>query len=115
MRIKWTDLFPTIVPNARTIEVIDTGNLNSSLILVYIHNHKLLFACVPAFVDLVMETYKTNLKECVHILSPLVAPREFFFLRYCQPLNPGAWVVVDAYKSRKLNNTEKSTTCKKRR
>ncbi|KAK2973163.1 hypothetical protein RJ640_009586 [Escallonia rubra] len=31
---KWVDLFPTIVTKARTIEVIDTGNLGGSLQLV---------------------------------------------------------------------------------
>lgn len=30
-----------------------------------------------------------------HILSPLVAPREFFFIRYCRQLNSSTWVMVD--------------------
>lgn len=30
-----------------------------------------------------------------HIVSPLVAPREFFFIRYCRQLNPSTWVMVD--------------------
>ena len=33
--------------------------------------------------------------EQMHILSPLVAPREFYFLRYCQQIEIGVWVIVD--------------------
>lgn len=33
--------------------------------------------------------------EQMHILSPLVAPREFYFLRYCQQIELGVWVMVD--------------------
>ncbi|KDP35728.1 hypothetical protein JCGZ_10500 [Jatropha curcas] len=31
----------------------------------------------------------------MHILSPLVPPREFCFLRHCQQIEPGTWVIVD--------------------
>ena len=33
--------------------------------------------------------------EEMHILSPLVPPREFFFLRYCQQVEPSVWVIAD--------------------
>lgn len=33
--------------------------------------------------------------EKMHILSPLVAPREFFLIRYCRQLNASTWVMVD--------------------
>lgn len=65
---KWKNMFPTIVTKARTIEVIDTGTLGGLLHLMY---------------------------EKRHILSPLVAPREFFFIRYCRQLNSSTWVMVD--------------------
>ncbi|KAI8008162.1 Homeobox-leucine zipper protein ROC8 [Camellia lanceoleosa] len=68
---KWVDLFPTIVTKARTIEVVDTrmlGDQAGSLQLMY---------------------------EQMHILSPLVAPREFYFLRYCREVEASVWVIVD--------------------
>ncbi|KAL3838739.1 hypothetical protein ACJIZ3_023330 [Penstemon smallii] len=65
---KWKDMFPNIVTKARTIEVLDTGNLGGSLHLMYAK---------------------------MHILSPLVAPREFFFIRYCRQVNSRTWVMVD--------------------
>ncbi|KAA8547659.1 hypothetical protein F0562_004088 [Nyssa sinensis] len=77
---KWVDLFPTIVTQARTVEVLDTGmlgNQGASLQLMYVQ---------------------------MHILSPLVVPREFYFLRYCRQLEPGTWVVVDLpYDCSKVN------------
>ncbi|XP_028118213.1 homeobox-leucine zipper protein HDG11-like [Camellia sinensis] len=68
---KWMDLFPTIVTKARTIEVVDTrmlGDQAGSLQLMY---------------------------EQMHILSPLVAPREFYFLRYCREVEASVWMMVD--------------------
>ncbi|XP_047964448.1 homeobox-leucine zipper protein HDG11-like [Salvia hispanica] len=65
---KWKDMFPTIVIKARIIESIDTGILGGLLHLMY---------------------------EKRHILSPLVAPREFFFIRYCRQLNSSTWMMVD--------------------
>ncbi|XAR73609.1 hypothetical protein NMG60_11007634 [Bertholletia excelsa] len=68
---KYIDLFPTMVTKARTIEQIETrmlGDQAGPLQLMY---------------------------ERMHILSPLVAPREFYFLRYCKEIEQGVWVVVD--------------------
>nr|TKR99986.1 hypothetical protein D5086_0000187950 [Populus alba] len=68
---KWMDFFPTIVTKARTILVLEAGtegNRNGSLQMMY---------------------------EQMHILSPLVPPREFYFLRLCQQLEPGEWVIAD--------------------
>ncbi|KAL6523002.1 hypothetical protein OROMI_031350 [Orobanche minor] len=65
---KWKDMFPTVVMKAKTIEILDTGILGGLLHLMY---------------------------EKVHVLSPLVAAREFFFIRYCRQLNPSTWVMVD--------------------
>ncbi|KAJ6766774.1 HOMEOBOX-LEUCINE ZIPPER PROTEIN MERISTEM L1 [Salix purpurea] len=68
---KWIDLFPTIVTKARTILVLEAGtvgNRNGSLQMMY---------------------------EQMHILSPLVPRREFYFLRLCQQLEPGQWVIAD--------------------
>ncbi|CAI9758119.1 unnamed protein product [Fraxinus pennsylvanica] len=65
---KWRDMFPTMVTNARTIEVLDSGSYAASLYLMY---------------------------EKLHILSPLVAPREFFFIRYCRQVNSNMWIMAD--------------------
>ncbi|XP_073292759.1 homeobox-leucine zipper protein ROC8-like isoform X2 [Primulina huaijiensis] len=65
---KWKDLFPTIINEAGTIEVIDTGEFGGSLNLMY---------------------------GKIHVLSPLVAPREFNFIRYCRQLNSRTWILVD--------------------
>ncbi|KAH9649330.1 homeobox-leucine zipper protein ROC8 [Citrus sinensis] len=68
---KWVDLFPTIVSKARTIQVLEpgiNGNRNGCLQLMH---------------------------EQMHILSPLVSPREYYFLRHCQQIELGLWVIVD--------------------
>ncbi|CAA0809376.1 Homeobox-leucine zipper protein HDG8 [Striga hermonthica] len=64
----WEEMFPTIVTKAKTIEVLDTGGSSGSLHLMY---------------------------EKMHILSPLVAAREFFFIRCCRQLDASTWVLVD--------------------
>ncbi|EYU41404.1 hypothetical protein MIMGU_mgv1a0024752mg, partial [Erythranthe guttata] len=65
---KWKEIFPTIVTKATTLEVIDTGIFGGLLHLMY---------------------------QKMHILSPLVAPREFFFIRYFRQINSSTWVLVD--------------------
>ncbi|PON97806.1 Octamer-binding transcription factor [Trema orientale] len=68
---KWEDLFPTIIANAKTIEVLEHGELgNRHGALQLMH-------------------------EQMHILSPLVPSREFYFLRHCQQNEVGNWVIVD--------------------
>ncbi|XP_049379986.1 homeobox-leucine zipper protein ROC8-like [Solanum stenotomum] len=66
--VKWMNLFPTIVTKARTIEVLDSGTLGGSIQLMY---------------------------EKLHILSPLVEARDFFFIRYCRQIDPTTWIMVD--------------------
>ncbi|KAL8472383.1 hypothetical protein ACS0TY_029553 [Phlomoides rotata] len=67
---KWKDMFPTIITKVKTFEIIDTSATicNGSIHLMY---------------------------EKMHVLSPLVAPREFFFIRFIQHTAPATWVVVD--------------------
>ncbi|GLT74162.1 hypothetical protein SLA2020_459760 [Shorea laevis] len=68
---KWVELFPTIVSMGKTIEVISSGMLGShsgSLQLMY---------------------------EELQVLSPLVATREFYILRYCQQIEQGLWAIVN--------------------
>ncbi|KAJ8752539.1 hypothetical protein K2173_004827 [Erythroxylum novogranatense] len=68
---KWVELFPTIVPVAKNIEVISSGTLASqsgSLLLMY---------------------------QEVQMLSPLVPTREFCILRYSQQIEQGVWAIVD--------------------
>ncbi|XP_060185579.1 homeobox-leucine zipper protein ROC8-like [Lycium barbarum] len=66
--IKWMNMFPTMVTKARTIDVIDTGNLGGSIQLMY---------------------------EKLHILSPLVGARDFFFIRCCRQIDLTTWIMVD--------------------
>ncbi|KAI4314515.1 hypothetical protein L6164_027417 [Bauhinia variegata] len=70
--LKWMELFPTIVSRARTVQVISSGasgHAGGSLQLMYAE---------------------------LQIISPLVSPRETFFLRFCQQnAEEGAWVIVD--------------------
>ncbi|ONK74994.1 uncharacterized protein A4U43_C03F12210 [Asparagus officinalis] len=69
--VKWMELFPTIVSNARNIEVLASGmggSRSGSLILMYGE---------------------------FQILSPVVPTREFLFLRYCQQIDHSSWVVTD--------------------
>ncbi|KAL7263537.1 hypothetical protein ACSBR1_001655 [Camellia fascicularis] len=68
---KRVDLFPTIITKATMLQ--ELGNriprtLSGSLQLVY---------------------------EQVHILSPLVGPRDFYFLRYCEEMGKNEWMIVD--------------------
>ncbi|XP_057474359.1 homeobox-leucine zipper protein HDG11-like isoform X2 [Actinidia eriantha] len=67
---KRPDLFPTISTKAMTIRELGTqsGSLSGSLQLVY---------------------------EQMHVLSPLVTPREFFCLRYCEQINEVEWIIVE--------------------
>ncbi|XP_048328590.2 homeobox-leucine zipper protein ROC8 [Ziziphus jujuba] len=68
---KWLDLFPTLITDSKTIQVLEPGmlgNKNGALLLMY---------------------------EQMHILSPLVAQREYYILRHCQQIEPGVWVIAN--------------------
>ncbi|XWS38786.1 hypothetical protein CRYUN_Cryun19dG0160300 [Craigia yunnanensis] len=70
---KWTELFPSIVARAKTVQVISPGvsGTNGSLQLMYAE---------------------------LQVLSPLVPTREAYFLRYCQQQNlddENYWAIVD--------------------
>ncbi|KAJ6806597.1 homeobox-leucine zipper protein ROC8-like isoform X1 [Iris pallida] len=68
---RWMELFPTIISKARTIEVLTNGLAGSrsgSLALMYGE---------------------------FQVLSPVVSTREFVFLRYCQQIEQGSWVIAD--------------------
>ncbi|XP_038698045.1 homeobox-leucine zipper protein HDG11-like [Tripterygium wilfordii] len=75
---KWTDLFPSIVTKANTLQVLEhgmIGNRNGALQLMY---------------------------GQMHVASPLVPTREFFFLRHCHLIEAGLWAIVDiSYESMK--------------
>ncbi|KAK4721232.1 hypothetical protein R3W88_011465 [Solanum pinnatisectum] len=66
--IKWMNMFPTIVTKARTIELLDSGNVGGSMQLMY---------------------------EKLHILSPLLEARDYFFIYYCRKLDQTTWIMVD--------------------
>ncbi|KAG5595739.1 hypothetical protein H5410_036971 [Solanum commersonii] len=66
--IKWMNMFPTIVRKARNIDVINLGNIEGSIQLMY---------------------------EQLHILSPSVEAREFFIIRCCRKLDQTTWIMLD--------------------
>ncbi|KAK6780611.1 hypothetical protein RDI58_022795 [Solanum bulbocastanum] len=66
--VKWMNLFSTIVTKARTIEVLDSGTWGGSIQLMY---------------------------ERLHILSPLVEARDFFFICCCRQFDPTTWIMMD--------------------
>ncbi|KAK4369740.1 hypothetical protein RND71_009215 [Anisodus tanguticus] len=66
--IKWMNMFPNLVTKAGTIEIFDSANLGGSIQLMY---------------------------EKLHILSPLVGAREFFFIRCCRQIDLTTWIMVD--------------------
>ncbi|KAH0654412.1 hypothetical protein KY289_032090 [Solanum tuberosum] len=66
--IKWMNMFPTIVRKARNIDVINPGNIEGSIQLMY---------------------------EQLHILSPSVEAREFFIIRCCRKLDQTIWIMLD--------------------
>ncbi|KAH0722322.1 hypothetical protein KY290_005003 [Solanum tuberosum] len=66
--IKWMNMFPTIVTEARILDFLDSGNMGISIQLMY---------------------------EKLHILSPLVESRDFFFIRCCKQLNHTTWIMMD--------------------
>ncbi|XP_020684394.1 homeobox-leucine zipper protein ROC8 [Dendrobium catenatum] len=86
---KWMELFPSIVSNARTIEVLMhgmDGSRSGALVLMY-----------GEFLG----------------LSPVVPLREFFFLRYCQQLEQDLWVISDiSILYPKENQFSSSTKCR---
>ncbi|KAK4270635.1 hypothetical protein QN277_019418 [Acacia crassicarpa] len=68
---KWVNLFPTIVGKASTVKVLQPGALgsrNGALQLMH---------------------------EELHMLTPLVPPREFVFLRQCFQPDQTTWVIGD--------------------
>ncbi|XP_049344707.1 homeobox-leucine zipper protein HDG8-like [Solanum verrucosum] len=65
---KWMNMFPTIVTKARIVDVLDSGNTEVSIQLMY---------------------------EKLHILSPLVEARDFVFIRCCKQLDQTTWIMVD--------------------
>ncbi|XP_058749426.1 homeobox-leucine zipper protein HDG11-like [Vicia villosa] len=69
--VKWKNLFPTIVTKAETVKEFEPGsteNRDGALLLMH---------------------------EQMHILSPLVRPREFNILRYCKQVDAGVWMITD--------------------
>ncbi|KAK7246168.1 hypothetical protein RIF29_41028 [Crotalaria pallida] len=70
-RDAWRHLFPTIISKARTIEMVERGasdNRTGALSLMYGN---------------------------MHVLSPFVPSREFYFLRYCEKIEEHVWVITD--------------------
>ncbi|KAM0832724.1 hypothetical protein ACQ4PT_064718 [Festuca glaucescens] len=66
----WMEFFPSIVCNARTVEVLVNGinGRSESLILMY---------------------------EELHIMTPVLPTRGLSFLRYCRQIDQGLWAIAD--------------------
>ncbi|CAA7061504.1 unnamed protein product [Microthlaspi erraticum] len=87
---KWARVFATIVNEAKTIHVLEEESI-----------------------DLERPGFSKMMYEQLHILSPLVPPREFVILRRCQQMEDNSWVIADV--SYHLQNVEfDSPTCSKR-
>ncbi|KAK7412828.1 hypothetical protein VNO78_04486 [Psophocarpus tetragonolobus] len=82
----WANLFSTIVTKARTIEILENGSLEN-------RSGALLLMC-----------------EEMHVLSPLVQPREFYFIRYCYQVEAKVWVITDVSVDCKRKNNH-DTNC----
>ncbi|KAF8097884.1 hypothetical protein N665_0279s0014 [Sinapis alba] len=67
---KWARLFSTIVNEAKTIHVLES-------------------------MDTQRQNFSQLMYEQLHILSPLVPPREFMILRCCQQIEDDLWVIAD--------------------
>ncbi|KFK41558.1 hypothetical protein AALP_AA2G144800 [Arabis alpina] len=67
---KWARVFPTIVNEAKTIHVLES-------------------------MDQEGQTFLKLMYEQLHILSPLVPPREFMVLRCCQRMGENLWMIAD--------------------
>ncbi|XWS49290.1 hypothetical protein CRYUN_Cryun13aG0151200 [Craigia yunnanensis] len=90
---KWTELFPSVVARAKTVQVISPGvsGTNGSLQLMYAE---------------------------LQVLSPLVPTREAYFLRYCQQQNlddKTYWAIVDFPLDGFHNNLQSSFPLYRRR
>ncbi|KAF8015033.1 hypothetical protein BT93_H0735 [Corymbia citriodora subsp. variegata] len=68
---KWADMFHTIVTKASSMPVLEEGTQV---------NHR---------------TYLQQIHAQMHVLSPLVPARDVYFLRRCQQIESGIWVIVD--------------------
>lgn len=92
------ELFPTIVSRAITIDVISPGMLGSqigTLQLVICKNFLLQFSWRVLFTVFLSELLFWQMYEELQVLSPLVPTRQIYFLRFCQQIEQGAWVIVD--------------------
>lgn len=78
MPFKWQTCFRTLVRKARTIHVLETG---------YDGEDRIGYGDGHGALQLMYGQ--------MHCLSPLVEPRECYFLRYCLQIIVGLWVIVD--------------------
>ncbi|CAN8269833.1 unnamed protein product [Cochlearia groenlandica] len=88
---KWKKLFPTIVNNAKTLHVVESE-------IPITQNYNVLQV----------------IWEQLHIVSPLVTPREFVILRCCQKIDNGIWMIADV--SHQIDNFDiiNASCCYKR-
>ncbi|XP_048636223.1 homeobox-leucine zipper protein HDG8 isoform X1 [Brassica napus] len=90
---KWKMLFPTIVNKAKTIHTLGSElPINENLNVLQV------------------------IWEQLHILSPLVPPREFMIVRCCQQIGEGLWIIADVSQDSQhiFNSDQASPSCYKR-
>ncbi|KAL5995490.1 hypothetical protein ACLOJK_025552 [Asimina triloba] len=72
-------MFPK--PNLKTPDIRIEASRDSGVVIMN----------ASALVDMFMDA----MYEELQVLSPLISTREFYFLRYCQQIEPGSWAIVD--------------------
>ncbi|KAK4479612.1 hypothetical protein RD792_015138 [Penstemon davidsonii] len=89
---QWKELFPCLISKAATIDVVSDGE----------GADKLDGAVQLMFVE-------------VQLLTPMVAAREVYFVRYCKKLCPNQWAIVDVSIDKVEDNIDASMQkCRKR-
>ncbi|KAK3027051.1 hypothetical protein RJ639_040883 [Escallonia herrerae] len=88
---QWKEMFPCMISKAATVDVISKGegtNRNGAIQLMFAE---------------------------LQMLTPMVATREVYFVRFCKQLSADQWAVVDVSIDKVENNIDASLTkCRKR-
>ncbi|XP_075491056.1 homeobox-leucine zipper protein GLABRA 2-like [Primulina tabacum] len=87
---QWKELFPNLISEAATVDIICHGETNKD---GAVHLH--------FFAE-------------IQILTPMVATREMYFIRYCKQLNAHQWAITDVSIDKVEDNTDTSVLkCRK--
>ncbi|KAL8138602.1 hypothetical protein V2J09_004603 [Rumex salicifolius] len=88
---QFKEMFPCLIPKAATVDIINNGegpNRNGAIQLMFVE---------------------------MQMLTPMVATREVYFVRYCKQLSPEQWAIVDVSIDNVEDNIDTSLVkCRKR-